>query len=133
MLSMLSLASDSKALQSAYAQHEEYEEYKKKHFDHVRRGPRNQSEMNYVEYIWFLSRRIDDYLESGLIKKTDEGLVVDEQMKGTLEDFVAFLQKKDLLPERNSFFVANRELAQSDGTVVSKQTEEAEQETGGDK
>lgn len=113
MLSLLSLISDPKALQSAYARHEEYKK-RAKHLVHAR-PPRDPYEMNYVEDIWFYSRRMDDYLKSGIVKKMEEGLVVDEHMKGILEEFVAFLKKKDLLPEQDTFLVANRELAQSDG------------------
>ena len=58
---------------------------------------------------------MDEYLKSGLVKKMEEGLVVDEHMKGILDEFVAFLKRKDLLPEHDPFLMANKELAQSDG------------------
>jgi hypothetical protein len=125
MLSMLSLISDPKTLETAYARHEEYE--KREKHPVPARPPRDPYEMNYVEDIWFYSRRMNDYLKSGLVKKTDDGLVVDEHMKGTLEEFVAFLKKKNLLPERDTFLVANRELAQSDAPVLSEETESEKQ------
>lgn len=129
MLSILSLISNPERLQLAYAGHEEY---KKRERDPVHAsGRREPYDTYYANRIWFYSRMIDDYLKSGLVKKTDQGLVVDEHMKGTLEEFVAFLKKKHLLSERDTLRAANRDPAECDGGVHFDQTEAPEQETGG--
>jgi len=125
MLSMLSVISDLDALQSTYAR---YEEYKKITKHPARpRPPRDPHEMNYIEDAWFRSHMMDDYLKAGIVKKTDKGIVVDQRMKRTLEEFVAFLKKKDLLRERDTFFAPDFELAESDGTELSEENGQEQQ------
>jgi hypothetical protein len=122
MLSMLSMISDPKALQTVFEQHEEY----KKRAKHPipTRPPLHPYEMNYVENIWYYSRMMDEYLKVGLVKKTDEGIVVDEHMRRTLEEFVSFLKKKSLLPERGTFLEDNREPVKSDKALPSEEIEQ---------
>ncbi len=130
LLSMLSLISNPKALESSFARHEEHVKRETHLVD--ARPPLEHYEMNQEEDIWF-PWRMTEFLMSGLIKKTDEGLEVDEHVKGILEEFVAFLKKKDLLSERDIFRVAHREFADANGTLHSEKTEETEQETEDDK
>ncbi len=96
LLPMLSMVSDPRILEVAYGH---YEEYKKRREYPLYLGTnRGVHERYHLEDMYLHFRRMHDCVRSGLIKKTQDGPVADEHMKAALEEFVAFLKKKQLVP-----------------------------------
>ena len=124
LLSMQQLISDPDNLAKAYARDREH----KKREDHPRvRPPLNRYEQDYVVDIWFYSQRIEDYLDAGIIRKKDDGLIVDDHLSTTLDHFIRFLRNKRLLSKKEDFLRANKELAENTPSTPDSQDEEAEQ------
>ena len=127
LLSMQQLISDPDNLAKAYARYQEH----KKREDYPRvRPPLDRYEQDYVFGIWFYSQRIEDYLDAGIIRKKDDGLIVDDHLSTTLDHFIRFLRNKRLLSKKEDFLRTNRKLAEDKPSTPDSQDEKAESGKG---